>query len=121
MPGVLMLEAMVQTGAWLMRYTEDFRYSTVLLKQARAVKFNNFLTPGNTLTVTATVHKWGEDECILKAAGTVDGKSTVSAKLTLEQFNLSERNPDMTDSDQMRVKHLKDLFGQLWSPGREKS
>lgn len=116
MPGVLMLESMVQTGAWLMRYTEEFKYSNILLKQARALKFNNFLTPGNTLKVTATVHKWGEEECVLKTAGTVNGVSTVSARLTLEQFNLSDRNPEMGDSDQMRREYLKELFDQLWKP-----
>ena len=42
MPGVLMIEACVQSAAWLMRATEDFKYSTVLLKQAKAVKFNSF-------------------------------------------------------------------------------
>ena len=38
MPGVLMVETLVQAGAWLMRYSEDFKYSTILLKQAKAVK-----------------------------------------------------------------------------------
>src|SRR5690606_16505029 len=46
MPGVLMLESLVQTSAWLMRITEDFRYSTLLLKEAKALKFNNFMKPG---------------------------------------------------------------------------
>ena len=39
LPGVMMVEALVQSGAWLMRATEDFRCSTILLKQAKAVKF----------------------------------------------------------------------------------
>ena len=43
MPGVLMVEALVQSGAWLMRATEDFKYSTLLLKQAKAVKFNSIV------------------------------------------------------------------------------
>src|SRR5438445_11845484 len=62
MPGVLMLESLVQAGAWLMRATEDFAYSTILLKQARAVKFVNFVSPGKTLTVTAEVQGWNGSE-----------------------------------------------------------
>ena len=116
MPGVLMLESLVQAGAWLMRYTEDFKYSTILLKQARAVRFNSFLTPGNTLTVTATVHKWEKDECVLKAAGTVDDKSVINARLTLEQFNLAERDSSLADSDRLRVEKMRELFSQIWSP-----
>ncbi|MCA9054382.1 MAG: beta-hydroxyacyl-ACP dehydratase [Planctomycetaceae bacterium] len=49
MPGVLQVEALVQTGAWLMREAEQFKYSTVLLKEVKAVRFNNFVAPGKTL------------------------------------------------------------------------
>ncbi len=116
MPGVLMLESLVQASAWLMRYTKDFKYSTILLKQARAVRFNSFVTPGKTLTVTATVHKSKESECVLKGAGTVDGESVVNARLTLEQFNLADRDPNLADSDRLRIEKMRELFLQIWSP-----
>ena len=116
MPGVLMVESLVQASAWLMRYTEDFRFSNILLKQARAVKFNNFVTPGRTLVVTATVHERGENQWVLKGSGTVDGASAVSARLTLEQFNLGDRNAAMAESDRLRINGLRDLFRQLWTP-----
>lgn len=121
MPGVLMLETMVQTGAWLMRYTEDFKYSTILLKEARAVRFNSFVTPGKTLEVTATVHKWKGDECVLKGAGTVDGESTVNARLTLQQFNLADREPKLADSDRLGVETMRELFSQIWQPPTDDS
>jgi 3-hydroxyacyl-[acyl-carrier-protein] dehydratase len=115
MPGALMLETMVQASAWLMRYTEDFKYSAVLLKQARAVRFNSFVVPGQTLSVTAKVQKWGPRECVLKVVGTVAGASTVNARLTLEQFNLSETEPNLAESDKMRIQSQRELFAQLWS------
>ena len=34
MPGVLMLEALTQAGAWLIRDMEDFAHSFILLEQA---------------------------------------------------------------------------------------
>jgi 3-hydroxyacyl-[acyl-carrier-protein] dehydratase len=74
MPGVLMVEALVQSGAWLMRATEDFKYSTVLLKQAKAVKFNSFVTPGKQLVVTVKTHKWGENESQAKIDEYLTGK-----------------------------------------------
>lgn len=113
MPGVLMLESLVQAGAWLMRYTDDFSYSTVLLKQARALKFNNFVTPGKTLTVKLTVHRWDGDVCTLKGSGTVDSLSAVSARLTLERSNLRDRNPSLADTDEFQIEKLRDLFRQL--------
>ena len=121
MPGVMMVESLVQTGSWLMRYTEDFKYSTILLKQARAMRFNNFVSPGNALTVTATVQKRGENEWVLKGSGTVDGRSAVNARLTLEQFNLSDTNPELAESDQLRTEKMRELFAQVWSPNASES
>jgi len=115
MPGVLMLESLVQAGAWLMRCTEDFRYSTILLKQARGLRFNNFVSPGKTLVVNATVHERDEREWVFKGSGTVDGTSAVSVRLTLEQFNMRENNPSFEPSDRLRVESLRKLFAQLWS------
>ena len=116
LPGVLMLEALIQTGAWLIRDAEDFRYSTILLKQAKALKFNSFVTPGRTLCVTATVHKTEDREWTFKARGTVDDTSAVSARITLAQFNLSDQDPSLADADQRTIDHMRSLFGQLWNP-----
>ena len=119
LPGVLMLEALIQTGAWLLRDAEDFRYSTILLKQARALKFNSFVTPGRTLCVTASVHKTEDNEWTFKAQGSVDDASAVSARLTLHQFNLADRDPSLADADQRTTDHMRELFSQIWHPEPE--
>ncbi|MGE3314177.1 MAG: beta-hydroxyacyl-ACP dehydratase, partial [Planctomycetaceae bacterium] len=62
MPGVLMLESLVQASAWLMRHTENFKYSQILLKEAKALKFSNLVTPGKTLELTSTVHERSDRE-----------------------------------------------------------
>ncbi|HEX4069780.1 MAG TPA: 3-hydroxyacyl-ACP dehydratase FabZ family protein [Planctomycetaceae bacterium] len=116
LPGVMMLECLVQAGAWLMRSTEDFRYSMILLKQAKALKYNTFVRPGQTLTVTAALHSRGEREYVFKGTGTVEGNSAVSARLTLQQFNLSERNPDFEASDRKRIDDLRRQFAEIWTP-----
>lgn len=116
MPGVMMLESLVQAGAWLMRYTDEFRFSTVLLKQARALKFNNFVTPGKTLAVQLTVHRWDDNVCTLKGSGTVDSQSAVSARLTLERSNLRDRNPSLADTDTFQIQKMRELFKQLAPP-----
>jgi len=116
MPGVMMVESLVQTGAWLMRATADFKYSVTIMKEVKAVRFNNFVKPGNTLEVTCTVHKKDDREWTLKANGTVNGESAVNARITLEQFNLSEKNPEMKPSDDHRVEKLRELYGALWTP-----
>src|ERR1700690_1710362 len=116
LPGVMMLECLVQTGAWLMRSTDGFRFSTILLKQAKALKYNNFVQPGQTLTVTAAVHERGDHEYTFKGSGTVDGKSTFSARVTLEQFNLAERNSALAASDESRIQEMRRRFAEVWTP-----
>ncbi len=120
MPGVLMLESLVQTGAWFMRFEEQFRFSTVLLKQSRAVRFNNFVTPGNTLEVTATLQKKSDTEYTFKAEGrtrSIGGDdptgTTVSAKLTLEQINLADRNSELANIDERNIQEAKQLWTRI--------
>src|SRR6476469_10858950 len=72
MPGVLMLEAMYQASAWLVRSSEDFKHAAVLLKEARNVKYSDFVTPGKELVVTAEILKQDDSSVTLKASGTVD-------------------------------------------------
>lgn len=114
LPGVMMVETLVQAGAWLVRATDDFKDSVVLLKQARAVKFNNFVRPGQTLTVTLAIQSRGEGETTLKAQGEVEGQNAVSARLTLAHFNLADKNPDLANSDRDRVETLRRQFAEVW-------
>ncbi len=116
-----MVEALVQAGAWLMRYEEDFAYSTVLLKAVKAVKFVNFVSPGKTLHLTAELHEWNEGECTFKGSGTVDGTSAVTARLTLERFNLADRNPRFKESDETQIRAARELFSQLWAANPDPS
>src|SRR6201984_931643 len=53
MPGVLMLQAVVEAGAWLMRITDDYRHSVIVLREARGVKYGTFMEPGRQMVITA--------------------------------------------------------------------
>src|ERR1700675_3401826 len=66
MPGVLMLEAMTQAGAWLVRVTDDFSHSIVTLMQARNIRFKNFVAPGQVLTVSVAMVQHGPRESQLE-------------------------------------------------------
>jgi len=116
MPGVLMLEAMTQAGAWLVRYSEDFSHSIVVLKEAANVKYGQFLEPGQTLLVTGEILKSGETETKLKTTGTVDGRIIVSARITLQQYNLADTRPWYEWNDQAIVQDLQNQFALLYQP-----
>ncbi|MEX0794476.1 MAG: 3-hydroxyacyl-ACP dehydratase FabZ family protein [Pirellulaceae bacterium] len=112
MPGVLMLEAMTQTGAWLVRATEEFRYSIVVLKEARNVKYADFVEPGESLTVRATWLKSEGRLTTLKVEGEVAGSIAVSSRIVLESSNTSGTDePNTTDLGAIRK--LKQQFNLL--------
>lgn len=121
MPGVLMLEALVQSGAWLIRQSEDFAHSTILLKEVRAIRYNAFVAPGNSLIVQMNVKKQSGTIWDFSGSGTVNGDSAVSARLILEASNLADRDPDLASSDERQRKAYRDLLRQLWKPQAEGS
>lgn len=116
LPGVLMVEALTQASAWLLKVTDDFAYSTVMLKQAKAIKFNNFVSPGRTLHLAVEVQSREGDLTTVKAQGTVDGGSAVSARLILQRFNLVQNNPEMAASDALAIEQSRLLLKQIWTP-----
>ncbi len=116
MPGVLMLETMFQAGAWLVRKSEDFAHTIVLLKEARNVKYADFVQPGQLLTVTAEIIKQDETTTTMKAQGTVNGAVAVSARLVLERFNLADRFPERSATDPYTRRELRELFALLYQP-----
>src|ERR1700738_3803786 len=73
MPGVLMLEALTQAGAWLGRDMEDFAKSIVVLKKAKMIKYGSFVEPGRQLQLRVTLVSHDDREASLKGGGTVDG------------------------------------------------
>jgi len=112
MPGVLMLESLVQAGAWLLRISDDFQHSVIALSEVRNVKYGNFMVPGRSLAVTVEVDKLdpGAPEVILKGKGESDGSTTVSARFTLRRYNLRDRNSALKSVDQRIIDHLRGLY-----------
>jgi 3-hydroxyacyl-[acyl-carrier-protein] dehydratase len=113
MPGVLMLEAMYQASMWLVRRTDDFHYALVLLKEARNIKYADFITPGKTLVVESEIFKQEGDIYTLKAQGSVDGSTAVSARLLLERGHIVDRLPRRPESDPYTRKRMKQFFEEL--------
>jgi 3-hydroxyacyl-[acyl-carrier-protein] dehydratase len=116
MPGVLMLEAMTQTAAWLVRVSEDFAHSMVVLKQATNVKYGQFVEPGQTLHVAAEIVKSSDRETKLKARGTVDGRTTVGARLVLAKYNLADTVPAHAEIDRLTKEELRNSLLLLYQP-----
>jgi 3-hydroxyacyl-[acyl-carrier-protein] dehydratase len=113
MPGVLMLQTLVEAGAWLLRISDDFRHSVIVLREARNVKYGSFMQPGKSLVVTAEVAETTPDAVVFKGKGESDGASTVSAKITVARYNLRDRNPALGQVDEQIVNHLRGVYAVL--------
>jgi 3-hydroxyacyl-[acyl-carrier-protein] dehydratase len=119
MPGVLMLEAMYQASAWLVRQSEGFAHSMVVLKEARNIKYADFVTPGKELMVTAEIIKHDEKLTTLKAQGTIDGNVAVNGRLVLERFNLADRFPKRANTDPYMTDELRGVLKKLMTNNQE--
>lgn len=113
MPGVLMLEALTQAGAWLIRDLEDFAHSVIVLKQARTIKYGSFVEPGRQLQLRVELNSHGERESVFKGVGSIDGQEMVKGRFTLTRYNLRERDPDLHATDASIVNGLRDLYATL--------
>jgi len=118
MPGVLMLEAMYQAAAWLVRQSEGFAHSTMLLKEARNVKYSGFVKPGQTLVVTAQIVKQEPQIVTLKAQGSVNDAVAVTARLVVERFNLADRYPSRAATDPYLKNETRNQLTGLLQAGR---
>ncbi len=111
-----MLEAMYQASAWLVRQTEGFAHSVVVLKEARNIKYADFVTPGKELVVTAEIFKQDASLTTLKTQGTIDGNIAVNGRLVLERFNLADRYPKRANTDPYLRDELRAVLRRLLDP-----
>lgn len=106
LPGVFMLEAATQAAAWLLRLSEGFAHSVVILKEARNVKYADFVTPGQQLRVSVELLSKDAREAKFKVSGACGDRGALSGRLTLERYNLRESDPHMQEIDE----RLEDYF-----------
>ncbi|MDP7162510.1 MAG: 3-hydroxyacyl-ACP dehydratase FabZ family protein [Phycisphaerae bacterium] len=116
MPGVLMLEAMVQSAAWLVRIQQDFAKSIVMLRAARNVRYANFVQPGMTLRCDIEAISIDDDSAKFKGMGLLAEGKAVSARLGLRCSNLADRHGYLASADTAIVEELKKRFDLIGGP-----
>ena len=119
MPGVLMLEAMYEASAWLIRHSEDYRHAVILLKEVRNVKYADFVEPGETLVVTSTIVKQDETLTTVKSQGLVGKAVAVSGTLILERIHVADMFPQRAAWDAYARKKYRQDFALLYQPESE--
>jgi 3-hydroxyacyl-[acyl-carrier-protein] dehydratase len=107
LPGVLMLEAATQAAGWLLHRRTTFARSIVVLKEARNVKYGNFVAPGNLLRLDVELTKETETGGVFKIIGTVPNSQSmaISAKIELVAFDLGSKQPELANLDEKLREH----------------
>ena len=82
MPGVLIVEALAQTGAVAVLSMEENKGKTAYFGGMDRVKFKKKVVPGDRLRLECEIIKRKGPVGVGKATATVDGKIAVSAELT---------------------------------------
>jgi 3-hydroxyacyl-[acyl-carrier-protein] dehydratase len=116
LPGVLMLEAMVQAAAWLTRVEQDFTRSIIVPAAVRNVRYASFVAPGEVLRCELNAMEIGEQRAKFKGAGFVGERQTVSGRLELRCFNLADEHGYLADADRSIVAQLRDRFKLIGGP-----
>lgn len=113
LPGVMMLEAATQAATWLLHRRTDFAHSLVVLKEAKNVKYGNFVAPGNFLRLEVEFNKPTDAGATFKVTGTVGDSTAVQARIELAAFNLADKQPALANLDDKLRAHTRSRFEVL--------
>ncbi len=114
MPGVLMLEALTQSAAWLIRVSQDFANGLVLLKEVKSVRYGKFVQPGQMLRIESNIINREGNLTYVKSEGGMEGKTILRAQLVLESVRVVDKYPDRVFDDDKLVKRLKESLALIW-------
>lgn len=117
MPGVLMLEAMVQSAAWLVRASTDFAASLVTLEEAKNVTYKSFVSPGRVLELRIDAVRIEPRSSEFRGVGVCGDREMVKAQLRLRHANLADRDSALAELDRALIGQARALFGLLGGPG----
>lgn len=113
LPGVLLLEGLVESASWLVRETEDFAHSMILLEHARNVKYKSFLAPGAQIEYTVEAKTIEENISSFLGVGLSQDEHIIEARFGLRHFNLAAQDPKMAAVDAQIVENLKNRLKLL--------
>ena len=113
LPGVLLLQGLIESASWLVRKTENFAHSMILLEEAKNVRYKSFLAPGSQIEYTVQAKNIEENLSSFSGLGVSAGEQIVEAKFALRHFNLADENPAMADVDAQIIENMKQRWKLL--------
>jgi 3-hydroxyacyl-[acyl-carrier-protein] dehydratase len=111
LPGVLLLEGLIESASWLVREAQSQRggivHSMLLLEEAKNVKYKSFLAPGSRIEYTVQAKTIEENVSSFVGFGLSKGERIVEARFGLRHFNLADEDSSMAAVDAKVVENMK--------------
>ncbi len=113
LPGVFLLQGLVESASWLVRRSENFAHSMVLLTEAKNVKYKSFAAPSMQIEYTVTAKTIDENLSSFVGRGVCGTEQIVEARIGLRHFNLSDTDAAKAPVDASIIESLKRRFELL--------
>ena len=114
LPGVMMIEPLTQASAYLVRATEDFAHSMVVLSEVSNVVYKSFVSPGQIFELTVEAKEIGAQSSRFIGTGRCGDTEMVKARWSLRHFNLADEDPEMAEMDAKLVATARERLNLLW-------
>jgi len=113
LPGVLLLQGLIESASWLVRDAENFAHSMILLEQTRNVKYKSFLAPGAKIEYTVQAKIIEENVSSFLGFGLSGDERIVEARFGLRHFNLADEDSAMATVDAEITENMKQRWKLL--------
>ena len=113
LPGVLLLQGLIESASWLVRISQRFAHSMILLEQAKNVRYKSFLAPGDQIQYTVEAKTLEDNISSFKGKGLANGQPIVEARLALRHFNLADQSDAMAATDAKIIESMKQRWQLL--------
>ena len=115
LPGVLLLQGLIESATWLIREAQNFANSMVLLEQAKNVKYKSFAAPGMQIEYCVKARDIEENVSSFSGTGICGDRTIIEARFALRHFNLADEDPKMARVDAQIVENMKQRYKLLTS------
>ena len=98
LPGVLMLQTLVEAAGWLVREAEDFAGGPVLLREAKNINYKSFVKPGHLLRVEVKARRLEPGESDFEGSGFCNEDEVIKGRFGLRHLPATAAVAGMTPS-----------------------
>ena len=110
LPGVFILQAMVESATWLIREALDFAPGMILLRSVKNVTYKSFVKPGSLLCVEVVCRRLARGESDFEGAGFCQDAEISRGRFGLIHSELSDVREGPAGGDPRSAVEFRKMF-----------